>query len=349
MKRYFSTAKGICLLVLSMFSTQVLALNYEVLLFPEFNASIEDYDHPHTDINPGIDGFAAIRMEDFSLIAEYFLNKNESELERLLIGWDASDNLSIWLGRHHNYTGYWNTEFHHGAFFETSISRPSITQFEDDDGIIPTHITGLAGEFNLPLGDATIRFAMAVGIGATYGSDSKLAAFDILDPRLKDHDGTFSLKISYFPETFDSNQFGITIGGGSIPSQKPEFDHIDQFFAGSFVNWQFEKVKFISELTFIYNRIYQPSTSFRAHILGGYLQAEVPIADRWTLYGRYEGTVGQKQNLSNIFPDYVEETQVVGLRFDLDDNNALKLEFGRLVDFEDASPKASFQWSAIFP
>lgn len=66
-----------------------------------------------------------------------------TDLERLQVGYDFSDALTLWGGRFHTPYGYWNTAFHHGVQIQTSILRPRFLAFEDNGGILPAHSVGL--------------------------------------------------------------------------------------------------------------------------------------------------------------------------------------------------------------
>lgn len=349
MMKYLLIPLQITVLIAGIYPKDGACIDFQFLLFPEINAALEDYSDPGYDLNPGIDFFASIRYRDLSLIGEYFLNKNEAELERLLLGFDASDSITIWAGRHHTFTGYWNTEFHHGAFLETSITRPAITEFEDDDGILPTHATGIAGDVRFPLGDGQLRISSILGLGPVYKSEQELAAFDVLNPRTSDHDGTFSVRLSYIPAINLANQLGIATGGAIIPSTAAEVNSIDQFYIGPYINWYFGNLRLISEGSVVLNRVHRPAGSFNANVFPGYLQAEYRFDSHWTVYGRIEATAGQIRNLGVVFPGYVTDRQVTGVRLDIGSQNALKLEIGRRRDSNGARGEARIQWSAVFP
>src|SRR5262252_557191 len=48
----------------------------------------------------------------------------------------------------------WSTEeHHHGRYLQTSITRPAIERWEDENGIIPQHIAGVLFDSRFPLGD----------------------------------------------------------------------------------------------------------------------------------------------------------------------------------------------------
>ena len=45
------------------------------------------------------------------------------EIARFQAGWRFTPRTTLWMGRFHNPQGYWNTQYHHGTYLQTSISR----------------------------------------------------------------------------------------------------------------------------------------------------------------------------------------------------------------------------------
>ena len=66
-----------------------------------------------------------------------------TDLERLQLGFDVNDSLTLWAGRFHTPYGYWNNAFHHGAQIQASILRPRFIAFEDNGGVLPSHSVGI--------------------------------------------------------------------------------------------------------------------------------------------------------------------------------------------------------------
>ena len=52
-----------------------------------------------------------------------------TEVERMIVRFDHSDQLKVSVGRYHTPINYWNTAFHHGQWLQTSIARPEMVQF----------------------------------------------------------------------------------------------------------------------------------------------------------------------------------------------------------------------------
>ena len=65
------------------------------------------------------------------------------DLERAQVGYQFSDQATVWMGRYHTPYGYVNTALHHGSWINNSLRRPNFLQFEDNGGIVPAHTVGL--------------------------------------------------------------------------------------------------------------------------------------------------------------------------------------------------------------
>jgi hypothetical protein len=72
------------------------------------------------------------------------------EVERSIIRFDQSDKLKISFGRYHTPINYWNTQYHHGSWLQTSESRPEMVQF--GGSFLPIHFVGALAEGALPAG-----------------------------------------------------------------------------------------------------------------------------------------------------------------------------------------------------
>lgn len=85
------------------------------------------------------------------------------EVERSIIRFDQSDYFKISFGRYHTPINYWNTEFHHGAWLQTSISRPEMAQF--GGRFIPVHFVGALVEGAVPAAGLNLNYNVGVGNG----------------------------------------------------------------------------------------------------------------------------------------------------------------------------------------
>jgi len=96
------------------------------------------YDDPWFDADV-IFGFT---HGQFRVFGEYFITGDEHDLERFQVGYEVVPDTVLWLGRFHQPASAWDTEHHHGRYLQTAITRPAIENWEDEQGLIPQHITG---------------------------------------------------------------------------------------------------------------------------------------------------------------------------------------------------------------
>lgn len=91
----------------------------------------------------------------------------EVEAERMQVGYALDDSLTVWAGRFHTPIGLWNTAYHHGANLQTSIYRPRFIDFEDRDGLLPTHSIGLWGSGKTDIAAGKIAYDIYLSNGPT--------------------------------------------------------------------------------------------------------------------------------------------------------------------------------------
>lgn len=83
-------------------------------------------------------------LTEFNFDSDPNTNEGSVDVERLQIGYLFNDAFKVQAGRFHNVLSYWNMTYHHGKQLYTTVDRPDFVKFEDDGGIVPTHIVGLA-------------------------------------------------------------------------------------------------------------------------------------------------------------------------------------------------------------
>ena len=127
-----------------------------------------------------LDFFVAGRVsQSITFLNENVLEFDEAagdfvyDLERLQAKYRHRDWLSIGIGKVHTPLGYWNTEFHHGKVFHTTIERPNVFRFEDEGGPLPIHNTGIFFEgSHLGAWHFSYDVLVANGIGGTPVGDN---------------------------------------------------------------------------------------------------------------------------------------------------------------------------------
>lgn len=323
----------------------------DLLLFPDITATRLNVPVPglkQHELMPELNIFYSTDHERLRFLAEFLMNRDENEMERLQLGWLVRPTSTVWLGRFHNPLGFWNTEHHHGAYMQTTISRPGIIAFEDEGGVLPTHVSGLLAEGALERDHGSLNYAFGLGRGPRL--EPKLEPMNIVEFK---HGGKLaaSARLSYRPSDESAGEFGGFAGYTHIPVAGSTLDEVDQTVAGVFYTVSTEKLRLIGELFHVSNRLFGPRPTDHADFSAGYLQAEYQAHANWTLFGRLEDTHGAKNNAYlELIPEFLSTRAVAGSRFEVARNQALKLELSRNERQNDVRfNQVSLQWSMVFP
>lgn len=299
-------------------------------------------------LQPEVDIFYSTDHDRLRFLAEYLVRDDEHEMERLQLGWLLHPTATLWLGRFHSPLGFWNSEHHHGAYLQTTISRPSILAFEDEGGILPTHIFGALAEGSVEAEAGDFNYAFGAGRGPTL--EGTLEPVDILDPR-SDGKLTLSGRLSYRMLGGDS-EFGAYAGHSRIPLRGAGgLDEANQLAVGAFYNFETERLRILAELFRVRNSLDGPGISSRTAFSALYLQPEYKVSQAWTAFGRLEATGNNRNDpYLNIYPTFVTSRMIVGSRFDPARNQALKFELSRNERQDSVHfSQISLQWSMIYP
>ncbi len=207
----------------------------DLLFFPSVTSVARDNSadiHKKHEIEPAVDMFFSMRRESFLLLAEFFVNRDEHELERLQFGFAPTPTDKIWLGRFHTPLSYWNTAYHHGAYLQPSITRPGIAEYEDGGGILPMHATGLLIDGSRERGQTRWNYEMAAGVGPTF--TDALTPFSLTE-RGKHGRISLSAKLGFQPVGSETDETGIFGSYTEIPFINGLYTQAKQIVAGVFI------------------------------------------------------------------------------------------------------------------
>ena len=315
-------------------------------------------DHPKNVVEPSADTFFTASHERTRFLAEFSLHRGENMMERMQIGWLPTPSSTVWLGRFHNPLGYWNAEFHHGGYLTTSISRPGIIAFEEHGGgVLPMHISGLLVE---GVTESLVSYSMALGIGPTLGMMG-LMPVDILHPTDQHGRLAASTRLTYRPVAGSTDEFGIfaahtTIPGDNFSMPMPmgmthTITEIRQNLIGVELNREFGKLRLICELFVVNDRVQSNLAEVSNTFSSGYIQADYTIHRKWTLFGRLEDTADARDDpYLDLTPEFIQSQTLVGTRYALGRNRALKLELSHSEHQDKTrSRQLAVEWSAVFP
>jgi hypothetical protein len=336
-------------------SHNVRADNYqELLLFPTLN--LESTHDPGSSINnddkfdleAAADLFFVLNYDKTRFLAEVQAATEEIELERAQMGWEAMPGHRLWLGRFHTPLGYWNTQYNHSSFLQTSIHRPSIVKYEDNDGILPMHVAGAMIEGELPLGVSLLEYTFVYGAGASLGNNG-LASTRLTDISEKGLETNLFGRLVYRPDELINSQIGI-FGAYSEIAEKNVDSHVDQSVVGGFLNKNWIHTRLIASIFYLHNNFQDNQPVRSDYLVAGYLHGEYELSSNFITYLRYEDSYNADDNrYLSYFPNFAIRRAVLGLRYDILNAHSLSLEISGDQLSDTNQIHTSLQWSAVFP
>ena len=240
-----------------------------------------------------------------------------TEVERMIVRFDYSDQLKVSVGRYHTPINYWNTAFHHGQWLQTSITRPEMTQF--GGRLLPVHFVGGLVEGSVPAGGLNLNYKAGVGNGR--GS---------VISRGGDH-GDVNSQLAWLVNAFvkPDRLFGLQVGGAVYGDRvtlatSAEFN---EHIVSAHAVWQKENPEVVFEYAAVRHRDRQ--TGAIAWTPAFYIQVahRLPFNNElWKPYVRFEHIdVNAADAMFAGLPSL--DMSTVGLRYDASVFAAVKAEY----------------------
>lgn len=262
------------------------------------------------------------------------------QVERTIIRYDYNDFFKISFGKYHTPVGYWNTAFHHGAWLQTTISRPQMVQFGGT--FIPVHFVGLLAEGNIPSGGLGLGYNVGVGNGRSSILSKSGDNGDINDNR------AWVATVFARPARFYGLQFGGSVYRDKL-TPKPG-QNFDETIASAHLVWTKEHPEFLSEFADIHHRDVLTGRTFNSQAFYIQLAYRFPWQEnKWKPYYRFEYIHKPESDpLFSVVSDLVGST--VGVRYDITNYAAFKGEYrsSRVGMGEPRSDAAFFQTAFTF-
>ena len=267
--------------------------------------------------------------EHFRVLSETVIETDQIGQERLWGQYIVDDALYLKLGTEHSPIARWNYEFHHGAWLETTITRPILDRFEGGNGIIPMHRTGLEVGGRVITGGGSLQYFATLSNGRGGTPKDKQREGDENDSKAID------VGINYFPASSPNMTFGGAITYDEIPADSsvahPDRSHdMTEWIGTANFSSAFGAFFLRSEYAFIMHDGRTTDTDYK-HTTG-FLQLELP-GEQWTPYARwgYRNMDEGDPFYSPLDRDLDESRQVLGVRNDFHSNVAVKFEvsYGR--------------------
>lgn len=326
-------------------SQQLLILPELRYLRQEPNAAGEN----DNDYRASLDMLYALDINQYRFFAEFIATDDNSELARLHLGYETLAGTTFWLGRFQLNQGYWNKTFHFRNYIQPSIQPPGIAAYEREGGALPIHHTGANLRHRWMLrADSTLQLEAGFGTGTKLGG-KRLEAFDLLDPDGGRKPST-SLRLSYLPDQGSDTEFGVFFVDNRIPMRRAPFTQNKQRVIGGYANTRFDALRLYGALYQIDNDLKTLSGRQDDNFYSVWLQGDYRVSANWMPYLRIEHSNGEASDpYVALFPGFVRDRKLAGLRWDIFENQAIKLEYANTDFLREDSNQWAVQWSMIFP
>ena len=317
--------------------------------------------HPRED-DPWVDAdvIFGLTHEQFRVFGEYFITSEEHDLERFQMGYEVVPDTMVWLGRFHQPGSAWDTEHHHGRYLQTAITRPTIENWEDEEGLIPEHITGMLVESRRPLGhESGLEIDGGIGAGPAVAGDQN-EPITLVGSNPGKHGLSMTGRLAYLPEYIGNSSAGLLWGHDQLFVRNPVAlaklgsSHATLGIYGAYADWSVEAWRLIGTWYYVDVDLDRPIPN--DNFMTGYLQVERQLPHQLTAFSRIEDSARmQKSRYVALFDDHSSDIdvtlrrQAVGLRWDYARRQALTCELSHAVSLSHGASEVRLQWSAAIP
>jgi len=240
------------------------------------------------------------------------------DLERVLFKYDYSDHLRMSFGRYQTGIGYYNTQYHGGRWFLTTVDRPLITEYAHDGGPLPTQAVGISTTGLIPSGKLGLNYILEYG-----SSDTNRPRVDG-SPGGDDESNGNHVNIGLFarPDAIPGLQIGGSFYHDNISNvDLHESGRFGQTIVNAHVVYVGHGIEFLNEGFLIRHAEEHTTTVF--NMPGFYSQFSKRLGHARPFF-RYQYL---NMNPNSIFEDILLRCgPSFGVRYDLNDNIALKTQ-----------------------
>lgn len=265
--------------------------------------------------------------DELSVLSEIVFHFDEIEedaffeVERIYLKYSPSSLINVKLGRVHTPLGYWNQNYHHGSWFQTTVNRPEIFRFEDDGGILPTHSVGVELYGTQPVSGLELDYSVGVfnGRGATLD--------EVQNVRDLNRSKAVNFRLFVLPAAVPGLQVGITTYLDEFPEVRERpFGRgpIGEQIVGGHLVYTRESSELLAELLRVRHRDDERRETFTSD--GLYVQAGYQM-NRWKPYYRFD--LLNIDEADPLFAPFRQDLRrhTIGSRWDVSTWLAVKFEY----------------------
>lgn len=281
--------------------------------------------------------------DSLAIFGEFSATAKDSEysfgVERIIVKYDFSDAFKLSGGRYHTPIGYWNSAFHHGAWLQTSTTRPEMVKFGSK--LVPIHFVGVLLEGNIPATDLGLNYKVGFGNGRHSNIAQAGDAGDINGNK------AWMLQLNSRPKSIYGLDFGLGFYNDEIElSPAPD---VKESTVSAYAAWTKESPEIIIEYLHS-NHEEVDNSSVSGDVNAWYAQFAYRLKGKhaqWKPYLRFED-----QDIDPTDPllgseALNQEARILGVRWDFNPYAALKAEY-RNEEFNNGGRENNFRVQVSF-
>jgi hypothetical protein len=240
-------------------------------------------------------------------------------VERLLIRFDKNDFFKIIVGRDHTPINWWNKNFHHGSWLQTTIERPGMVQF--GGRFIPVHFLGTLVEGGYPAKGMNVQYRFGVGNGRGADRISQTNEYGE-----SDNNRAWLVNLSTSPDRL----FGLNVGASFYRDEIIEGSNAAREWIGEgYIVWEREDPEVIFEYANV-NHSAPGNDSINSKAYYILLAYRLPwLEARLKPYYRYEHFSIPANEVFFVKNTFSQERSIGGIRYEASSYAAIKVEYRR--------------------
>ncbi len=291
-----------------------------------------------------LDLYLAQTLEEVDILIELVVEDGgELDLERLVIGYTFSDAVKFRAGRFHTPLGFWNTLYHHGVQIQPTIERPDFLRFEDDGGILATHVVGATLSGSIRTGAGAIDYGFMIGNGPKVTA-SEEGDTNVLHPNNTSDNNNgkaVAFNIAVSPKVIDGLKIGVSGHMAEIESDGSVVDSngdsiidsvkADQTILGTAFMYSSGSLSLAGEYFRMKNSDEVADNDYDASAYYGLIT--YGVSEKWAPYLMYENLLIDESDPYFISLGAVDtEELTAGLRYNVSYRSSVKGEYRRIID-----------------
>lgn len=254
------------------------------------------------------------------------------DVARAFIRYDYNDRLKISAGRYHAPIGYWNVAFHRGLWLQTTVFRPDIIR---EEWFQPDHFVGVMAE-----GTLVSRVGLGYITGFGNGRDADLAPMGLNVGNALEQDNEHPqrfvgrhkagvVRLFARPPQLTGVEFGGAVYRDTLAAAYT--NGVPELITSAYVAITRESPEILAEFSNLRHADYyldgRSNNSWNSQAFYVQLAYRLPAQPKWKPYARFEKSLTPADE--PVTGDLGNSKTTVGMRYELTDFAALKVEYGQ--------------------